>query len=38
MLTEKPKGEQATTPAADHAAHPAPATDDLIAYFEGGGG
>ena len=32
MLTEKPKGDAATKPAAHH---PAPAIDDLIAYFEG---
>jgi len=32
MLTEKPKGEAATKPAADHAAAP---TDELVAYFEG---
>jgi branched-chain amino acid aminotransferase len=32
MLTEKPKGEAATKPAAHHAG---PSTDDLVAYFEG---
>ena len=32
MLTEKPKDEAATKPAAHHAA---PSTDDLVAYFEG---
>jgi branched-chain amino acid aminotransferase len=32
MLTEKPKDEAATKPAAHHAAPP---TDELVAYFEG---
>ena len=32
MLTEKPKDEAATKPAAHHAA---PSTDELVAYFEG---
>jgi branched-chain amino acid aminotransferase len=32
MLTEKPKGEAATKPAAHHAPPP---TDELVAYFEG---
>ncbi len=32
MLTEKPKGEAATKPAAHHAPTP---TDELVAYFEG---
>jgi branched-chain amino acid aminotransferase len=32
MLTEKPKGAEATKPATHHAAAP---TDELVAYFEG---
>ncbi len=35
MLTEKPTGDPSTTTTAPAAAHGAPATDDVIAFFEG---